>query len=85
MLILAAAYSGTLVSFLSVRVQPPPPRTFDDIAALVVEKDLDVHVCCLHIEVAMKKSELDSFKIMTQPDRVRKRPGDSVCVCVTTE
>ncbi len=68
MLILAAAYSGSLVSFFSVDVFPPVPKTVDDIAALVQEKDLKVRVCCRHINESMKDSTLDAFKILN--DRV---------------
>lgn len=70
-MVLAYAYSGSLISFFSVEVHPKPPKTFDDIANMVEEKDLNVHICCIHIEAAMRDSTLESFKTMMQLDRVQ--------------
>jgi hypothetical protein len=72
MMVITAAYSGALVSFFSVEKYPSPPHTFEEIADIVLEQDLRVQICCMHIETAMKESEMDSFKVMTQPDRVRQ-------------
>ncbi len=65
MLILSTGYSSSLVSFFSVNVYPATPETFEDIAEMVAEQDLKVHVCCQHIIDAMEESILDSFKSMT--------------------
>ncbi len=72
MMVLAYAYSGSLISFFSVEVYPTPPTTFDEIADIVEHKDLNVHVCCLHIQEAMRVSSMKSFRTMMQPDRVSK-------------
>ncbi len=73
MLIVSTGYSSSLVSFFSINVYPSTPRTFADIAELVDEKDLKVHVCCQHIIDAIRESSLDSFKSMANDVRSKNR------------
>ncbi len=79
MFILTAAYSGSLISFFSVKVFPSMPRTIDDMAKFVMDNDLNVHVCCKHINDTMMDSSSDSFITMTEEERVscRKRNRDA--------
>ncbi len=70
MFIIAAEYSGALVSFFSVEVYPKNPETFEDLAKMVDEEDLKIRVCCSNIKEAMEESSMESFQLMTQPKRV---------------
>ncbi len=73
MMVLTASYSGALISFFSVEVYPSPPQTFDDLAKVVQEDNLKVQVCCPHIRELMAESNMESFKIMTAPDKVSNK------------
>ncbi len=62
LLVLSSAYSGSLISYLSIDVFPPPPQTYDQVAKEVIKKDLKVALCCKEIEDVFRESELESFQ-----------------------
>ncbi len=72
MFIIAADYSGALVSFFSVEVYPKNPETFEDLAKVVAEEDSKIRICCLAIKEAMEESSMESFQLLSQPERVKE-------------
>ncbi len=65
MLVLTSAYCGSLISFLSIEVYPDPPNTFDEVATEVINRDLNVAVCCQEVIEVLGESSLQSFQTMT--------------------
>ncbi len=76
MVVLTVAYSGALISFFSINVYPSVPKTPDDMVQFVKENDARVSFCCANIAASLKKSNLESFKFLTAPERV------SNCCCL---
>jgi len=69
-LVMSAAYSGSLISFLSVTILPPPANTFDEVASLAEINDMDVAICCDFVKHAMGASTLPSFKKLSKRVRI---------------
>ena len=63
-MIITIMYAVTLISFFSVDVYPEPPDTFEKVIKEVIDKDLEVIVCCYEIENAMRDSSLDSIQTL---------------------
>lgn len=61
MLTVAASYSGSLISFLSVDVYPEPPDTLGKVVEEVREGNLSVVVCCFEIQENMVGHPGDSL------------------------
>ncbi len=61
MLTVAASYSGSLISFLSVDVYPEPPDTLGKVVEEVREGNLSVVVCCFEIQENMAGHPGDSL------------------------
>jgi len=72
--VLSAAYSGSLISFFTVTILPPPADTFDQVAELADANDMDVAICCDFIKFAMEASSLPSFQKLSK--RVRNNNLD---------
>ena len=64
MFVLAASYSGALVSFFTVTVFPHPIDTLEGVAELVREQNLGVSSCCRSMRDAMKSSSEEGLNYL---------------------
>ncbi len=62
--ILTAAYSGSLVSLLSVDVYPKPPNTLDELAKKIGKENMEVNYCCFHIKDFVRQKPNDPYKTL---------------------